>query len=54
MFWLISELTSREPQVGSVELGLFGSENEYFRTDTVFLHLSEVSKGGVSLGKPLH
>ena len=31
------------------ELALCGSKNECARTDTVFVHLSEVSKGTVSL-----
>ena len=31
------------------ELALCGSKNECARTDTIFVHLSEVSKGTVSL-----
>ena len=31
------------------EVALDGSKTEFARTDTVFLHLSEVSKGTVSL-----
>ena len=34
------------------ELALCGSKHECARTDTVFLHLSEVSEGTVSLNEP--
>ena len=32
------------------ELALYGNKNECGRTDTVFLHISEVCDGTVSLG----
>ena len=45
----ISELTSRVPQGGYRELSLVGSKNEWARTDTIFLAISEVCDGTVSL-----
>ena len=54
-FRIMSELTSRVSQGGygesKSEFALYGSKNECTRTDTVFLSLSEVSEGALSLIK---
>ena len=52
----ISELTSRVPKGGYreyiyTELALYGSNNEFARTDAVFLPISEVCDGTVSFYK---